>query len=88
MKLNVAQLVVVNYLNPLPIAFTRFEISGSVAHILDPDVAADDDDNNDDDGLSDVVVVVDAPPICCGDVTITGLSLIIALLPIRSRSAC
>lgn len=87
MKLNVAQLVVVNYLNRLPIGFTRFGISGSVAHILDPDVVADDDDNDDDDGLS-VVVVVDAPPICCGDVTITGLSLIIALLPIRSRSAC
>lgn len=69
------------------IEFTRFGISGSVAPA--PDVADDDDDDDNDVGLCDVtvVVVVDAPPICCGDVTITGLSLIIALLPIRSRSA-
>lgn len=37
--------------------------------------------DDDDEGLC----VADAFPMCCGDVTITGLSLIIALLlPIRS----
>lgn len=67
------------------LVFTRFGISESVTHKPDPDVA-DDDDNDDDDGLC--VVVVDALPICCGDVTMTGLSLIIALLPTRSLSVC
>lgn len=61
---------------------TLFDISCSVVHRFGPDVVVDDDDevdDDDDDGLCD-----DAAPRCCGDVTITGLSLIIALLPNRS----
>lgn len=62
---------------------TLFEMSGSLEHKFD--AVVDDDDEDDDDEDDDGLCAVAALP-CCGDVTMTGLSLIIALplLPIRS----
>lgn len=68
--------------------FSTFKIcltllSWSGRHKPDADVVADSVDDDDDVGLC----TADALPMCCGDVTITGLSLIIALL-LAIRSVC
>lgn len=49
-------------------------------------VVDDDDDDDDDDDEDGLCAVTAALPRCCGDVTMTGLSFIIAEPP--KRSAC
>lgn len=58
-------------------------MSWSFEHTFGPDAVVDDEDDDDDD--DDALCAPGAPLLpSCGDVTTTGLSLTIALLPIRS----